>query len=199
MGASDLPPADFAKHPLPLTEKPAGSVWQRIYEARHPNPLGYLPSLSRFSDPNARFGLVYLGSSAKAAFAEAVLRDRAIGTLKPFMIPMSELESYACADIEIAEVLKLVDLTGDGRLRLHVPTDVTGASDQTLARLWSQAFYQHPDSPDGVLYNSRLTTEHNIALYDRAVPKLKVKAAPKLVERRADLAAIINDFNLAIP
>ena len=33
----------------------------------------------------------------------------------------------------------------------------------------------------------------------RALPKLKVKAAPKLVERRADLAAIINDFNLAIP
>jgi len=199
MDARELPPAGFARRPLVLTAEPAGSIWQRIYAAAHRDPLGFRPSLSRFSDPTGkRFGVVYLGSSAKVAFAEAVLRDRAVGTLKPFLIPMSELESYACADIEIADTLDLVDLTGDGHLRSQVPTDVTGASDQTLARLWSEAFHDHPDEPDGVLYSSRLNKERNIALYDRAVGKLKSKAAQRLVERRDELATILDDFDIGI-
>ena len=111
---------------------------------------------------------------------------------------MAELESYICADIEIKETLNLFDLTGDGHVRLRVPTDVTRASDQTLARIWSEALYNHPDLPDGVLYSSRLTTERNIALYDRAIRKLVPKSAPKLIERRGELADIINDFNLAV-
>lgn len=89
-------------------------------------------------------------------------------------------------------------MTGTGPLRLRVPTDVTGASDQSLARIWSQAFYQHPDSADDVLYPSRLIGESNIAVFDRAVAKPKVKAAPMLLDRRDEFAAIINDFDLAI-
>lgn len=199
MDSRQLPPAGLARRPLALTAEPAGSIWQRLYFATHRDPLGFRPSPSRFSDPTGkRFGVVYLGSSAKVAFAEVVLRDRAVGTLKPFLIPMPELESYACADIEIVDILNLVDLTGDGHMRSHVPTDVTGASDQTLARIWSEAFYDHRDAPDGVLYSSRLNKERNIALYDRALAKLKAKAAPKLVERRDELAAILNDFDIGI-
>jgi hypothetical protein len=199
MDIRDVPPPGFGRRPLRLTVEPAGSTWQRIYEARHPSALGCRPSPSRFSDPSGtKYGLVYIASSAKAAFAEVILRDRAIGTMDPFLISTSELEMYACADIEIVDGLKVVDLTGNGLLRLHVPTDVTGASDQTLARIWSEAFFDHPDSPDGILYNSRLTKERNIALFERAVGKLKAKATPKLVERRDELAAIIRDFDLAI-
>jgi RES domain len=199
MAPSDVPPADFAARSLELKDEPVSSVWRRIYDARYSNPLGFGRSLSRFSDPSGnRFGLIYLASTTKGAFAEAVLRDRAIGTIQPFLMSLAELESYVCAEIETEEILNLVDLTGDRHIRLRVPTDVTRASDQTLARIWSEAFYNHPDLPDGVLYNSRLTTERNIALYDRAIRKLKLKAAGKLIERRDELADIINDFNLAI-
>jgi hypothetical protein len=111
---------------------------------------------------------------------------------------MAELESYVCADIEIKESLNLLDLTGDGHIRLRVPTDVTRASDQSLARIWSEAFYDHPDAPDGVLYGSRLTTERNLAVYDRAIGKLISTSATRLVERREELADIISDFNLAV-
>ena len=69
---------------------------------------------------------------------------------------------------------------------------------RTLARLWSKAFHDHPEAPDDVLYSSRLNKERNIALYDRAVSKLKAKAAPRLVERRDELAAILNDFDIGI-
>jgi len=127
-----------------------------------------------------------------------VLRDRAVGTMEPFLLTMGELNSYVCADIELVEALNIVDLTGDGRLRLRTPTDVTGAMDQTLARVWSEAFFRHPDGTDGVIYPSRLNGERNIALYDRALGKVAVRAAPRLIERRDELAAIIVDFNLAI-
>ena len=199
MPPNSAPPADFAKGELPLCVEPAGSVWQRIYHMRHADPLGRAPGLSRFSDPTGtQFDVVYLGSTAKVAFAEAVLRDRAVGTTEPFLLTMAELRSYVCADIELAEPLNLVDLTGDGRLRLRTPTDVAGAMDQTLARVWSEAFFHHPARADGVVYPSRLNAERNIALYDRALGKLAVRAAPSLMERRDELAAIISDFDLAI-
>ena len=62
-----------------MANVPAGSTWRRLYESRYPDPLGYGPGLSRFSDPTGKaFGLVYLGSSAKVAFVETILRDSAI-------------------------------------------------------------------------------------------------------------------------
>jgi hypothetical protein len=127
-----------------------------------------------------------------------VLRDRAVGTMEPFLLTMAELNSYVCADIELSEPLNLVDLTGDGRLRLRTPRDVTGAMDQTAARVWSEAYFRHPGGADGVVYPSRLNGERNIALYDRALGKVVARVARRLIDRRDELAAIISDFNLAI-
>jgi hypothetical protein len=133
------------------------------------------------------------------AFAEAVLRDRGEATLEPVLIPFAELEVYTCADLALVADLNLVDLTGDGCVRLRVPTDVIRAKDQTLARAWSEAFFDHPAAADGILYPSRLNNERNIALYARAVSKLAPMATPRLVERRDELAAIIVDFGLDVP
>jgi hypothetical protein len=199
MTGSAFPPADFGGGILPLHTEPAGSIWRRIYASTHPDPLGHAPTLSRFSDPTgSRFGIVYLGSSTKVAFAEVLVRDRGEARIEPTRIPLAELEAYTCADIRLAANLNLVDLTGDGRLKLRVPSDVVGARDQTLARVWSEAFFDHSARADGILYPSRLNGERNIALYDRAVAKLTPMAASRLVERRAELADIIRDFALAI-
>lgn len=198
MPAVAHPPADFARSPHIATVEPSGSIWHRIYATRFPNPLGFGKSKSRFSGPSGtEFGVVYLGSTVNVAFAEAVLRDRAVGTIKPFPISQAELDSYTCADIELGSPLDLVDLTGNGALRLRVPTDVTGAADQTLARIWSKAFYDHPEAPDGVLYSSRLVGERNIAVYDRAIRKLVARAASDLAAR-PELARILGDFNIAL-
>jgi hypothetical protein len=75
---------------------------------------------------------------------------------------------------------------------------MTSLSRPALARICSEAFHDHPDAPDGVLYNSHLNRERNVALHDRALGKLKAKAAPRLVERRDELAAILNDFDIGI-
>ncbi|MGJ5196552.1 MULTISPECIES: RES family NAD+ phosphorylase [unclassified Bradyrhizobium] len=170
-----------------------------MYETRFPDPLGYGPGLNRFSDPTGKaFGVVYLGSSAKVAFVETILRDRADGRGATCVVSYDEIEKRSLASIVPVEPLILVDLTGDGPLRMGIPSDVVGARDQSLAQRWSAAFHDHPETPDGVLYPSRLNEERCIALYARALPKLKAIAAPLLVDCRAELAAILDDLDLAI-
>jgi hypothetical protein len=184
---------------LVLKTVPAGEVWRRLYETRFPNPLGWRPGLSRFSDPIGRvFGLVYLGSSAKVAFVETLLRDAADGRGEDCVLEIAEIEKRSLASIRMIEPLRLVDLTGDGPLRMGVPSDVVGARDQALARRWSVSFYGHPDLPDGVYYPSRLNEQRCIAIYDRALPKLETIDAPRLLDCPVELATILNDLEIAL-
>lgn len=79
-----------------------------------------------------------------------------------------------------------------------MPSDVVGARDQSKAQHWSVAFHGHSAQPDGVLYPSRLNEERCIALYARAVGKLTATATPRLLDCRSELAAILNDLEIAI-
>jgi hypothetical protein len=200
----EAPPKGFEKRPLAISEIAKGSIWRRLYLNRYPNPLGYGFGPSRFSDaktrlaPPARFAVVYLGSSVKVCFLEAILRDRGVGRIKSFPLEWAELENWNCAELGVDETLRLVNLRGDGAVRMGVPTDVARARSQELGRLWSRALWSHDTTPDGIVYDSRLNSETNIALYDRALAKLSVIATPKLVESRSELARIIVDFDLAI-
>ncbi|MDF0522247.1 RES family NAD+ phosphorylase [Bradyrhizobium yuanmingense] len=170
-----------------------------MYETRFPDPLGYGTGLNRFSDPTGKaFGLIYLGSSAKVVFVETILRDRADGRGTTCVVEYGEIEKRSLASIVTVEALVLVDLTGDGPLRMGIPSDVVGARDQSLAQRWSVAFHDHSEEPDGVLYPSRLNKELCIVLYSRALRKLKATATPLLVDCGAELAAILDDLDLAI-
>lgn len=129
---------------------------------------------------------------------EAILRDQGEGLVHPVPIPYVELEAFVRAEIEIGQELRLLDLCGDGGLRMSVPSDVVGAKNQTLARLWSKAFHEHPERVDGILYPSRLNEQRNIAVYARALPKFAPRVTPALIDCRDDLAAIIRDLDLAV-
>jgi RES domain len=130
-----------------------------------------------------RFGVLYLGTSLKVCFVEAVLRDLRNGAVGDYPIAEADLHARRYAVIEIIEPLNLVDLRDDGPVRMGVPTDVVRGSDQSLARRWSVAFHTHPSGPDGVIYPSRLNNEVNLALYDRAIGKMAA------VDKRPLLAA----------
>lgn len=200
----DTPPQGFEKRPLAISQVAKGSIWRRLYLSRHPDPLGYAFDPSRFSDPEtslvppARFAVVYFGSSVKVCFVEAILRDRGVGRIKSFPLEWTELENWTCAELRVDETLRVVDLRGDHLVRMGVPTDVARASSQELGRLWSRAFWSHDEKPDGIVYDSRLNGETNIAIYDRALAKFSAVATPKLVACRSELARIIVDFDLAI-
>ncbi len=199
---SPIVPADIGSAPLQLTQV-AVSRFSRLYRAKHADPLGIGKAPSRFGDPRAlpdrkRFGILYLGQTVEVCFLEAILRDQAVGSLHTFLLQEIELAGWALASIDSAQDLRLVDLTGSALVRNRVPTDAVRGSDQTLGRWWSLAFHQHPGEPDGILYPSRLNDEYkNVAVYDRAVPKLRCHDVIKLMSYPG-LAAILDRYNLAL-
>ena len=91
----------------------------------------------------------------------------------------------------------IIDLRGDGPVRMGIPSDVPRGSKQSLARKWSVAFHDHPEEVDGIIYPSRLNGETNLAVYDRAVGKL-VTPEVHILRRTPGLGRVLNDLAIAI-
>lgn len=197
-----LPPPGFANASLHLHTVAAGRRFGRIYLGTYPDPLGFGKAPSRFSDPRRRkfanrFGVLYLGDTVKVCFLEAVLRDQRDGVLGDLPISESELYDRNFAEIEVTTPLTMADLRDDGPIKMGVPTDVAKGSKQSLARKWAVAFNEHVSQVDGIIYPSRLNGHTNLAVFDRAIGKLKAVSTTKLI-RAPGLADVLNDLNVAI-
>jgi hypothetical protein len=198
------PPKEFQSSKLDLAEVAPGQVWRRLYLSVYPKPLGIGYGSSRFSDPRVdrpepeRYGVIYLGSSLRVCFLEAVLRDRRNAALGEMPLPYAELQSWNCADIGISAPLKLVDLRDDGPVRMGVPTDAVRASTHRWGQAWALAFWSHVETPDGIIYPSRLNGEANVALYDRALPKIAALSVRPLLDCRAEMTEVLRTFRIAV-
>ena len=200
--SADQPPPAFATSKLETAVVLAGQEFGRLYHGRYPDPLGFGKTRSRFSDPRRRinenrFGVLYLGQSLKVCFLEAILRDLRNGSVGDFPLNESELHTRQFARIGIERDLVLVDLRGDALVRMGIPSDVARGARQTLARYWSVAFYEHPESHDGIIYHSRLNGETNLAIYDRAVGKMRTIDTVPLIAAPG-LASVLAAFRVAL-
>jgi hypothetical protein len=200
--ASARPPAAFSTARLEIHTVRSGARFGRIYWHGFADPLGYGKSPSRFSDPRRRieanrFGVLYLGQSLKVCFLEAVLRDQRDGTLGSLPMQEDELRSRRFAEIEVGTSLRLVDLREDRAVVMGIPSDVHRASRHALARAWSVALYEHPAAPDGIIYPSRLNGHTNLAVYDRAVAKLRPVRIRNLLAV-PELTTVLDDLEVAL-
>lgn len=198
--AGPAPTPAFATASLDLATISPGGRFGRIYMSAYPDPLGYGKTMSRFSDPRRRapanrFGVLYLGGTLKVCFVEAVLRDQRDGQAGDLLLDESELAKRSYATVEVKMALSLLDLRADGPLRMGIPSDVARESRQSLARKWSVAFYTHPAQPDGIIYPSRLNGETNIAVYDRAVAKVRAHSAGPLL-KEPGLARVLSELRI---
>lgn len=199
-----LPPKGFATRPLVLHTPSRSRAWLRLYSDVHTDPLGFGHAPSRFSDPRigdpaaTPFGVVYLGRTLKVCFLEAIIRDRGDARLGPLPVELAELEHTTCAEIAPKAALTLVDLRGDGPVRMGIPTDAVRAADPSLGQAWALAFHEHSAAPDGIIYPSRFDGETNMALFNRALGKVRARSAGPLLARRAELAALIRDLKVAL-
>jgi hypothetical protein len=196
------PTPKFARVKLEIATVASGEIFGRLYLARHADPLGFGKSRSRFSDPRRRvesnrFGVLYLGGSLNVCFLEAFLRDQRNGAIGDLPIAERELNIRSYAEIRVIETLRLVDLRGNAAIRMGVPSDVARASRHTLSRLWSLALHEHPEQPDGIIYLSRLNSETNLAIYDRAIKKLATHGVTPLIEVTG-LANVLRGLNVAL-
>lgn len=195
------PPHPLAAAQLTGVQVPAGVVCHHISLDRFPAPLGFGFSASRFSDPRKNplrpFGVFYVGQSFEVSFLETVLRDRKNGNPGALALSESDLDDYVHVTVTTLEPLNVVDLRAGAALALGLPTDALRAASHRLGQRASLALYHHTDRPDGIWYPSRLNGEDNLAVYDRAVPKLSAGARRQL-RRCPELASILNRYRVTL-
>ena len=199
----DTPPPNFNDRPPVVQTLASGTRYSRLYNHKYPNPLGYGKTPSRFSDPRVnlperqRYGVLYVGATLAVCFAETVLRDRFVGLGVGLWVDEKELDERVHSEISLKGDLEVVDLTGDGPLRMGMPTDAAHASGQQLGRLWSQAFHDHPQKVNGILYRSRINGDINLAVFNRAIVDLTGNGNIPLVEVE-DFAPMIERMHVAL-
>ncbi len=180
---------------------PAGSVWHHIFQDRFPDPLGFGYGPSRFSDPRLRranrFGVYYVGATFEVAFLEAVVRDRRDGNPAPFPMTETELSTWAHVPVTVRQPLDTVDLRDGACIALGVSTDTVRARAQAKGRKASLAVWQRREQFDGILYQTRLNTQDNIAVYDRAVPRLDAGPRRRL-NACPEIAPLLERYNVVL-
>lgn len=196
---SNLPPADFSQSTLISRTIKAGQTWLRLHRKKYPDPLGCGFGPSRFSDPLERdFKVIYLGHDLETCFLETVFRDIAVGTIGEFPLESAELDDWRWAEIRLESNLAAVDLNHGNMVAMRIPTDVARAQSHQVSRMWSAAFWGHEQKPDGIAYPSRLNGAPCIALYDRCHRELALAGSGPLLGRGAELAAILDKYQIGI-
>lgn len=201
-------PDRVARTPHPLTSATlvralasAGSTWHHLFLNCFSDPLGFGFSSSRFSDPRKarqpRFGVYYIGQTFEVAFLETIVRDRKNGNPGTLVLSSDDLNNYVHVVVTVRKPLDLVDLRGGGALAMGVPTNAVRAQSHRLGQRSSLAIYQHPNSPDGIWYQSRLNGDENIAVYDRAVRK-RSAARRRPLGSCPELAIILDRYRIAL-
>ncbi len=92
-------------------------VFRVIHRSHRTTPLAAVPTPSRFSDPEARYAVLYAADSVRCAFWETLGRNRFVRRRQRAM-PRSEVEARLVVSIHSEGDLLLVDLRGDGPVRV---------------------------------------------------------------------------------
>ncbi len=165
-GPHPSPPADLAKRQLPIAriEEPLF----RIHGARR-GPLFFgTTGENRFDDPRRVFGVLYAGLSPACAFIETFGEPLDL----PF-VTQAQLAERRLTRIDVRAPLRLVDLRGSKMRQLGADARLF-AGEHAPAQLWSRAFFEHPDRPNGLLYRARHDAgEYAVALFERAARSIR--------------------------
>ena len=144
-------------------------------------PLQLHSAPSRFCDGKSGFAVMYLAMSFETCIVETLVRDRFTHRLKR-ELPLAAILARAHATLSThpSQELNLLDLLDTGCVDIGAPTDAVRARHFAAGQALGRAVHEeHPDV-DGFIYASRLTGDDCIALFERAVPKLRVVDACEL-------------------
>ena len=178
-GEAPSPPKDLASRALPIEEVAAGTPLYRV----HRSTLGPVffgpgagqPPTYRFDPASGRFGVLYIAPRPDAAMIETLLRQPQRLTLD-----WSEISGRSLSRLVSDRPLRLVAAVGQNLSRLGTTAAISTGPYESCAA-WSDALFDHPDAPDGLLFNSRHNPDEPcIALFERANFKLKVEKTTPL-------------------
>jgi len=154
-------------------------LFRIIKSERRGTPLGAVPAPSRFSDPNLQYSVLYGATTIDCALWEGVIRDRF--DLQPVReVPRVDLECRDLVLFNSTRPLLLLDLRGGRARRIFAPTAVTGAAHQADGQTLSSSLYNQLPDADGLIYDSRFTSDGCVAIFDRAFATLDAQAIEPL-------------------
>lgn len=157
-------------------------------------PLGAVPAPSRFSDPAGIYALLYAAETVRCCFWEAVVRDRF--TRRHLReLPRTDIDARLLVSLESRQDLTLVDLRGDGPIRIGAPSAVAHDSNHAAGRSLSAATFAKVPEADGFLYHSRFTGHLCAAIFDRAIGKLHALRAGPLIQH-ADFLEALDEYGI---
>lgn len=164
------PPTNVHSRQLPLhhIDPAVDGTWTRLSGCEHPSALFYgRTGNSRFDDPDAAYGVLYVGMDIQCAFVETFGDStNANGELE---LHEDELSKVCVAHIVFTHPLRLVDLTGPGVQAVGADGQICAGDDYPQTQEWSRAFWSHPERPDGIYYRARHDLSRvSVAIFDRA-------------------------------
>ena len=173
-----------------------GRVFRVIHRDRRSAPLGAAPTPSRFSDPRKRYAVLYASDAVRCAFWETLCRNR-FARRRRRELPRVEVEFRLVVSIGSTETLSLIDLRGDGPVRLGAPSAVAHDGNHVAGRALSATVHAGVPEADGFLFASRFTGDTCVAVFDRAFGKLMLLGIDELVRHVGFLDAL-DDYDIVL-
>jgi len=144
-------------------------------------PLQMHSAPSRFCDGTSGFAVIYAALSFETCVVETLVRDRFTHRLKR-ELPLAAVlaRGYSRISTQPDQELNLLDLRDTGCVDIGVPTDAVRARHFAAGQALGRTVYEEHRQVEGFIYASRLTGDNCIAVFDRAVGKLRVVEACEL-------------------
>ena len=198
-GPEPEPPADLASRPLPLREF-ADPTWFRGHN-RDYDPLHFNAASGRFCAPDRiAFGTLYVGMDPRGSFIEAFVQHVGM-TPVGYVVSQRLIDRSCLCRVRATRPVRLVELTTGAALRrLSADADARiSTGSHAVSQRWAEAFWRHPDRPDGILYPCRHAPEFpSVALFDRVRADLVADCATNLLRDPHVLAAILDYYGCAL-
>ena len=181
---------------LRLRDVRLGRVFRVIHCDHRPTALGAAPAPSRFSDARGGYAVLYASETVRCAFWETLGRNR-FARRRRRELPRTEVESRLVVSICSTEPLALMDLRGDGPVRIGAPSAVAHDGNHAAGRALSAAVHAGVPEADGFLFPSRFTGDNCVAVFDRAFGKLTALDIAELV-RHVEFLDALDDYGIVL-
>ena len=146
----------------------------RIMPAKYgASPLGTTSADSRFCSCDSSYTVLHTAPEFDTAFIETVVRDRFCRQKEP-EIESNEITERIWVRISAqpGTLLTLLDLRGDGCVRVGASTEAVRARNHAAGRALGRAIHEKHADVDGLIHNSRLNNKAVLAVFDRGMGKL---------------------------
>ncbi len=184
-GRAQLKPgADFNQRAIPVTQQPAG-IWFRVHRSGVPGAqFGKFPH-HRFSHPNCRLPLCYVGASIQTCLWEYFGDDVFIGQR---VISATKWDGCCVSQIFVAELRVCAFSLERTREAMSVDKGSLMAADLGIPQAWGLAVQGHPAGFEAIRYASRFLDQSCLALFDRGGLQAKLQVKPLGALRSLDAA-----------